>query len=133
MDPARKSYNIPDAAFGYGPALKVGVGFTIIVRYTPEGHIYYQYLQTLSPVAHGRLNLPAEMPGPTHKQKIVRVLFHKRAIELQTAVKRPPCGQGGSPRHFNSEPPCLQRPPRDHIRSRPRMHSAKMHLGGTQR
>ena len=84
MDPARKSYNIPDAAFGYGPALKVGVG--CIVRCTPEGHIYYQYLQTLSHVAHGRLNLPAEMPDPTHKQKIVRVFFHKRAIELQTAV-----------------------------------------------
>ena len=57
-----------------------------IVRCTPEGHIYYRYLQTLSPVAHERLNLPAEMPGPTHKQKIVRVFFHKRAIELQTAV-----------------------------------------------
>ena len=86
MDPARKSYNVPDAAFGYGPALKVGVG--CIVRYTPESHFYYQYLQTLSPVAHERLNLPAEMPGPTHKQKIVRVFFHKRAIELQTAVPK---------------------------------------------
>ena len=27
------------------------------------------------------------MPSPARKQKIVRVLFKKRAIELQTAVK----------------------------------------------
>ena len=39
-----------------------------------------------SPVARGRLNPPAGMPGPTHKQKIVRAFFQKRAIELQTAV-----------------------------------------------
>ena len=38
------------------------------------------------PVARGRLNPPAEMPGPAHKQKIVREFFQKRAIELQTAV-----------------------------------------------
>ena len=76
MDPARKSYNVPDAAFGYGPALKVGVG--CIVRYTPESHFYYQYLQTLSPVAHGRLNLPAEMLGPTHEQIFGSILTYVR-------------------------------------------------------
>ena len=45
-----------------------------------------------SPVVRGRLNPPAEMPGPTHKQKIVRAFFQKRAIELQTAgmARRPP-------------------------------------------
>ena len=42
-----------------------------------------------SPVARGRLNPPAGMPGPTHKQKIVRAFFQKRAIELQTAVMTP--------------------------------------------
>ena len=32
-----KSYNIPDAAFGHGPALKISVDCT--VRCTPEGHV----------------------------------------------------------------------------------------------
>ena len=39
-----------------------------------------------SPVARGCLNPPAGIPGPTHKQKIVRAFFQKRAIELQTAA-----------------------------------------------
>ena len=32
-----ESYNIPDAAFGHGPALKISVECT--VRCTPEGHV----------------------------------------------------------------------------------------------
>ena len=43
-----------------------------------EGHIYYRYLQTLSPVAHGRLNLPAEMLGPTHEQIFGSILTYVR-------------------------------------------------------
>ena len=45
MDPASKFHNILDAAFGYGPALKVSVG--CIARYTPEGHVYHLSLQCL--------------------------------------------------------------------------------------
>ena len=53
-----------------------------------------------SPVARGRLNPPAEMPGPAHKQKIVRAFFQKRAIELQTAVNTSFLAQSGNQAHF---------------------------------
>ena len=44
--------NIPDVAFRYRPALKVGVG--CIVWYTSKGHVYYLSVPS-GPIASGLL------------------------------------------------------------------------------